>query len=602
MKQRKGFRALARHIQIHRLLYLRVITIFLVVVCFILFSVRLYNAAIEVCKKQLISEKVLLESSLYSTLQTQRIALDNLAKSELLRGFLEKNYTDNVTEYSTAYNKINAQVKEIEIGYLPNSEVRIFHNNTAIGTTGSLYYDTTAVLDSAWFDPDALYGMRSYYAFGTLPGDSKQSIICYCVVYYNTYPYQLKMVVTLALNIEMLNRTLMEHMHETEYFLTVPDGTICCSSSWESLGMKKDDAALPDTVKQLGNHLVWLSDTYPLSELGEAFEGWQLHLFSLKNTMLLSMRQSIIGFMVSELLILLVSLLLLTWIFRSITARSRFILNQMNRLVEEGKSLNSQEDKGLGSLDVIFDQTLQKTRELSQAMYERDLRIKDMQILRQQAELERKEAVLHSLCYQINPHYLYNTLEKIRMKLLLSGDRENSEIIQFFSESLRSYRKSSGDYVTVEEESSFLRQFMKLQDFRLGGLISFDCFYQSDIRELKLPHMLLQPVLENSVYHGFEECGRQGSIVVEFIAANGYLILRVEDDGQGMSSEQLQQLLTSLEESVHMEVTDTGHRESIGLLNVRRRIRLLYGDDGSMNIKSVLNQGTVVEIRLRIRA
>ena len=210
-------------------------------------------------------------------------------------------------------------------------------------------------------------------------------------------------------------------------------------------------------------------------------------------------------------------------------------------------------------------------------------------------DIERKEAVVRSLQSQIDPHYFYNTLESIRMKLLLAGDEEHSEMIQYFAESLRNYRKIDGDLIPLKDEVEFLERFLKLQKIRLGDKISYHIEAAESTLEYYVPHMLIQPVLENAVYHGIEKLEGKGSVILEFAELDGWLHILVTDNGIGMAEDELAALLEKLNKN------DYAIGKSLGLINVSRRIHLLYGDGSTMKIRSKHGFGTEVEIFLEVK-
>jgi len=217
--------------------------------------------------------------------------------------------------------------------------------------------------------------------------------------------------------------------------------------------------------------------------------------------------------------------------------------------------------------------------------------IKHIDAQKNQLAIKQREIKLKLLANQINPHFLFNALETIRMNAHSKGDKEIAEVVMMLGKIIRKNLETGSEMVTLEAEMDLVKSYLKIQKFRYRDRINFSIQYEDDeIRKSKILPMTIQPIVENSVIHGIESKQRDGKISIRLAKKDGYLVITVEDNGSGMSRERLQELILSLD-----EVEDaSGSR--IGLKNVHQRIRLFYGDRYGLRIGSVENEGTCIEI------
>ena len=169
--------------------------------------------------------------------------------------------------------------------------------------------------------------------------------------------------------------------------------------------------------------------------------------------------------------------------------------------------------------------------------------------------------------------------------------------MQTFAESIREYLNPESDFVTVREELRFVKKYMSIQRYRFGNRIQLQAYLSEDLGALFLPRLILQPLVENAVFHGLEPKEGRGTVVVELAERGGALHLTVTDDGVGMSEEELTRL------KAHIAAPGLSPSEGytkLGLKNVQNRIRLLYGADYGMQIWSKQGRGTEIEVTLPV--
>lgn len=201
---------------------------------------------------------------------------------------------------------------------------------------------------------------------------------------------------------------------------------------------------------------------------------------------------------------------------------------------------------------------------------------------------------LQMLRLQINPHFLYNTLESIHSVAYLEGNREVGEMAVLLARILRYGVSAPGGPVTLRDEANNLADYIRLQELRYRGAVSFLVSIDPGVLTCACPRMILQPVVENALYHGVSSLERGGMVQVLGYREEERLVLRVSDNGQGMEPERAALL------NDYINGRNKAFR-SIGLKNVNRRIRLSYGEEFGVQIQSVLGRGTMITVTLPAR-
>lgn len=223
-----------------------------------------------------------------------------------------------------------------------------------------------------------------------------------------------------------------------------------------------------------------------------------------------------------------------------------------------------------------------------------------LQILKEQKEkdqiaLKQQQMQFELLASQINPHFLFNTLETIRMHALLEGQVELNSIILKLGQTLRYALDAPSSTTTLASALEYLESYLEIQHFRFQDKLNYEIHVHPSLeprRVLMLP-FLLQPIVENAVIHGFSTKKKGGKITIDALLKNQIVIIHITDNGQGIEPDKLLALSESLS-ICHEEIT-TSH---IGMTNVNDRIKLHYGSAYGVTINSQVGQGTTVTIQI----
>lgn len=211
-------------------------------------------------------------------------------------------------------------------------------------------------------------------------------------------------------------------------------------------------------------------------------------------------------------------------------------------------------------------------------------------------KLENKENELRNLQLQINPHFLYNTLETISSMAAVRQMFSICDICEKLGEIFRySLGKNYGNYVTVEQELQHVQNYVFIQKARFGN--KFEVFYnvEKDIDKKQILRFILQPIVENAIIHGVCPCTTQGTIEINIYQEDESICLVVEDDGMGMPPEKVKELTEYINRTDSLAADS---KKSIGIRNVNQRIRLTCGDEFGITIKSEQNRGSSFIIKL----
>ena len=196
---------------------------------------------------------------------------------------------------------------------------------------------------------------------------------------------------------------------------------------------------------------------------------------------------------------------------------------------------------------------------------------------------------------QINPHFLYNMLFSIRCTVEMGKSEQAVQMIQAFTDLLRTTLKTTEDAIALRDEFENTRKYLVVQKLRYGEKVHFEMDLAPETELCRVPPLILQPLVENAIFHGLEAKADSDLVVVSSALEGDDLILTVADDGAGMTPEVLEQVRAD------MEAYQDGREkqsDSIGLANVNNRLRLNYGPGYGASIQSVPDMGTTITLRL----
>lgn len=300
-------------------------------------------------------------------------------------------------------------------------------------------------------------------------------------------------------------------------------------------------------------------------------------------------RQQIIDTL-SHLLVLLVtiggifciiSFLIAKYISENMTANITSLIAGMRQL-EQGKQADMVQAK---SADETF-YLVESFNHMNQRLQET---VEQLAVNRTQKE----RAEYNALIAQLNPHFLYNSLESISAMAKLGGQREIVEAVDNLAKLLRACLSGNDAEISLEKEFDYIRQYLSLERLMTGGWIDWDIDCEEKLYACRVPKLILQPLVENSIIHGFDGPSQEGMIVIMVKVDRGRLMIEVSDNGTGMPQQYADEILAGQEVRKHVQ-----DRKHIGIRSIQQRIHYLYGEHYGIQIHTAEGAGTTVRLML----
>ena len=216
-----------------------------------------------------------------------------------------------------------------------------------------------------------------------------------------------------------------------------------------------------------------------------------------------------------------------------------------------------------------------------------------------QLELSQKDAHMRALQAQINPHFMYNTLEFIRMYAVMENQNELADIIYEFSSLLRNNISDERE-TTLKQEVEFCRKYSYLCMVRYPKSIAYGFKIDPGLEEMRIPKFTLQPLVENYFAHGVDHRRTDNVISIKALKKEGYVEILVTDNGRGMPADKLAEIQDKLAQRTFEHTVDySGKRQSIGIVNVHERFVLYFGDRYDISVESVKQEGVRYRITIQ---
>ena len=279
-------------------------------------------------------------------------------------------------------------------------------------------------------------------------------------------------------------------------------------------------------------------------------------------------------------LLLLLVIILSYYIPRSITMPITRISRVTNQVAKGNLSVRAAAESGAEArmLSDSLNAMIDKINELLDQVTTEQIRLR-------KAEFELLQA-------QINPHFLYNTLDTI-VWLAEAGDQKRVvSMVGNLSDFFRTSLNQGKDIISIREELAHVRSYLEIQQVRYQDILRYEITVPEDLYEYKIPKITIQPLVENALYHGIKNKRGQGTITITGERSENGFVLYVRDNGIGMTQERLNEVRAGIQ-----KLSYTG-KEIYGLYNVNERIRLNFGETYGISIESTYGEGTCVSISL----
>lgn len=507
---------------------------------------------------------------------------------KVLNNFLNKYYRDNLDYYENYYQlkKDNA----FSFYYQSESVYRIslFTNNDTVVRSASFYTFEDAK-GEPWYNKVMRQegkGMflSSYYSNDVIrkPFNDKLyrkiSVICR----FSNYLDIVK-VLKLDLSYDELQTIIFNEKTSQDIIITKGNDILFDTRGprLEYISMQKLEPI--DENLFVVNHPVKLID-----------EEWNIMVLSEKNRFFDNYKENKVLLWVIILLVLFLPSIVIVMVGTSLTRRIK-LTEQYLQKVKDGEydCIDFPEGRDeIGELIRSYNIMVNRVRELIEVVLKG-------QTERQTLELLKNRAELHALQSQINPHFMFNALESIRMKSFVNGDVEIANIIGELALYMRSTIQWKEDFITLQEEITFIKGYLKIQKYRFGERLNFSVHVQPDCESIRIPKFGILTFVENSCIHGIEKKIEGGSIDIIIMREDMKMYVEIMDTGMGMEKDKLQEIHKKIQ-SATMEhlIAD----ESIGIMNVVIRLNTYYQDRIEWLIESKLGEGTDVYFTITLQS
>lgn len=364
-----------------------------------------------------------------------------------------------------------------------------------------------------------------------------------------------------------------------QVYLLDGDGTVLSSLDGAGLGEPLGEAVAPLLEQQTEGFRV--ADNGDSVYLGETMSnGWRLALLVPQSYYLSGMTQVGLIFLISALVMAALGGLAVYALTHPLTKPIYALaaaMEDFGRGNLKARSTVTTQDE-IGMLSETFNQMVEDMHRLYITAYEK--------------ELMRQDTELRALQMQINPHFLYNTLDTINWTARFHGADQVGDMACSLGNLLR-YSLAPGDFTVLAREITALRDYLAIQNVRYGEKMTVLLDVPDSFGNIDIPKLMIQPIVENAIVHGIEEKLDDGQIHIWVELEGEDLLLHIDDDGVGMTEETARSLL---EEQKGRDFRRSSH---IGVYNVHRRIQMYYGEEYGVTIQSRPGEGTRVTLRIK---
>ncbi|MBB3113999.1 two-component system sensor histidine kinase YesM [Paenibacillus phyllosphaerae] len=566
-----------------------------------LLTMLIYNgltkdAVEEQARSNAVDAMKLVNGSVNNTLQGMLNVLNYIQIDSDMNAFFKRvSESDATLDFNARFTATSRIMKQLEsLSYIgERSYISIILTN---GTTFTNYskdeFDPLLLQKEPWFKKlGELEGLKSYWVGATptmFPYDRLDS------------PYQLSVARTLRLDSSKIYGyavvTLMENKLSRifegltsgqDVMLVDVGGAIISSPDEKQIGQsfhfadqltersQTPASRIIEDGKQkmlLTSSKLTFTDWYLVAQ--QPYEEAILNISSIFNRVFLFQ-------LVSFFVFLMLLLLLMRTFTKPLIRLGRVATSVQRGNLEVRSGVRGQDE--IGRLGFLFDQMLDRIKEM----------IAEVSL----TQARKRKAELAMLQAQINPHFLFNVLNSIRMKVMRGGDQESAKMIASLSRLLRMTITRDEDAITLHEEIELLTHYVELMNLRQKEEVRLVVDVDVSAFHIEVPRFILQPIVENALIHGLNRSA--GTIRVGTLMKERFLELSVEDDGTGMEPEQLERMLADLStsSSIRPEAEAGGERtgggmSGIGVVNVAERMRIMFGDAFQLTVSSTPGAGT----------
>lgn len=505
------------------------------------------------------------------------VSVSNVFYSDhLLNEIVEATY-ENPVDYIEAYD---AYLRRILNSYGPIyyslKAITVYVDNPTMLHAGGIAMITEDIKDTVWYK--AIENNNSFSPVFVRTGtDGMQDTFSIVRKMNNYIPYnQREKILKIDLDSALISRLFSNLNLQGEMYLLNDQGRIEYTTH-SSLNWAEEDIYY-DTLVQPKDAIEFNSDAISVGYLAN----WQVIGVVQESEVFEEVRKSRWLVIVLACINSIIPTAMIVWITRSLHTRLGLILRHMKKVKIQNFDLIKQTETRdeIGQLTGEFNRMTEQIKNLINDVYVADIQKKSL-------ELQRRQAQLHALQSQINPHFLFNALETIRMRSLMKQETETAKIIHQMAKIFRNSLVWNKDMTSIREEVEFIHCFLEIQKYRFGERLTYHVHADEDVLDCMIPKLTFLPFVENASIHGIEPLKNGGNIDIQIRKEQAHIRFTLKDNGVGMDDQKLAQLQHYVESEPEM-----GDR--IGIPNVIYRLKLYYGNNFDIRLDSIPGIGTRV--------
>ncbi|WP_169083434.1 sensor histidine kinase [Paenibacillus sp. PL91] len=518
-----------------------------------------------------ISDKLLVDSRLTNVVNTQYNST-----FEVVKAFWDyRDFRDYVHLYNEIYN------------------IRFYTTNMTILDNWEFLKLTDTIAQEPWYK--TAIGEDGIH-WGYIPDETKNNRNYLSLIRKISFPtYRTSGVLVIGVNQDELNAMISQEPFDTMIIDESGYMIAAKNPAWVGKNIAELDFASKLTNKAEGTYefkydgkpsKIVIEDLLPESSRN----GLKIvSVFTIDSIVSGANHISLLGFGIIMLSLLIAFVLI--YIFSAILAKRMLVLNKdLNKVAMGDLNVISHVTGSdeIGILSKQFNNMVVSIRGLMDEVAESH---------KQQAQLQlrQKEIKLKMMASQINPHFLFNALESIRMKAHIKGETEISSIVRMLGKMIRRNLEVGTRKIALKDELEMVRCYLEIQKFRYGNdRLTFRLDIDESGQEIEIPPLIIQPLIENAVVHGLENVAEGGFVSLTTEVSDRLLRVEVVDNGVGISEDKIIQI----NEALHDMEEEEEYR--IGLRNVHQRLVMIYGDSCGLTIKSELGSGTTITFEIPI--